>query len=74
MLFRSIGRKDRPTYYDAVAMLSYMGWIYNSNTYGMYEERVKPQITVKQLKKIVSKKTKAEKKKEGGRKEGNVTN
>lgn len=59
-----IGRKNRPTCYDATAMLSYMGWIYNSNTYGMYEERIKPQITVKQLKKIVSKKSKAEAKKE----------
>lgn len=55
---RRIGKKPRPTYYDAAAMLSYMGWIKNSSTYGMYEERIKPQINVKQLKKIVSKKSK----------------
>ena len=62
-----IGKKDRPTYYDATAMLSYMGWIYASNTYAMYEKRVKPYIDVKQLKAIVSKATK---KKEGKTKHG----
>ena len=62
-----IGKKDRPTYYDATAMLSYMGWIYASNTYRMYEMRVKPHIDVKQMKAIVSKKTKQ---KEGKTKHG----
>lgn len=55
---KRIGRKPRPTYYDAAAMLSYMGWIKNSSTYKMYEQRLKPYINVKQMKQIVSKKTK----------------
>lgn len=55
---RRVGKKKRPTYYDAAAMLSYMGWIKNSSTYRMYEERIKPQVNVKQLKQIVSKNAK----------------
>lgn len=55
---KRIGRKPRPTYYDAAAMLSYMGWIKNSSTYKMYEQRLKPYINVKQMKQIVSKKNK----------------
>lgn len=55
---KRIGKKPRPTYYDAAAMLSYMGWIKNSDTYSMYEEWVKPQVSVKQMKQIVSKNTK----------------
>lgn len=53
-----IGKKDRPTYYDAVSMLSYMGWIQNSNSYIMYEAFIKQQVDIKQLKAIVSKKGK----------------
>lgn len=53
-----IGKKDRPTYYDAAAMLSYMGWIHSSNSYNMYRSWVKQKIDIKQLKKIVSKKSK----------------
>lgn len=59
---KRIGRKPRPTYYDAAAMLSYMGWIKNSDTYRMYEERIKPQVSVKQMKQIVSKNTKNQEK------------
>jgi len=53
-----IGKKNKPTYYDAVSMLSYMGWIQNSNSYFMYEAFIKQQIDIKQLKKIVSKRGK----------------
>ena len=49
-----ISRKKKPTVYDAASMLSYMGWITNSDSYLMYESRIKPQIEVKQLKEIVS--------------------
>ena len=53
-----IGKKNKPTYHDATVMLSYMGWIHASSTYRMYEVRIKPQVNVKQLKQIVSKKSK----------------
>lgn len=50
-----IGRKNHPTAYDAARMLSYMGWVSHSDTYGMYERWIKPKVSVKQLKKIASK-------------------
>ena len=59
-----IGKKKKPTVYDATSMLSYMGWIENSDTYRMYENRIKPQVTVKQLKEIVSRSAKKENRKE----------
>ena len=33
-----------------------MGWVRHTDTYGMYEERIKPIINIKKLKKVVSKK------------------
>ena len=55
---KRIGKKQKPTYYDATVMLSYMGWIDSSDTYNVYLRYVKPYIDIKQLKKIVSKKSK----------------
>ena len=52
---RRIAKKPRPTYRDAAAMLSYIGWVKNTNTYGFYTIWIKPYIDVKQLKEIVSK-------------------
>lgn len=49
-----VGKKNRPTRYDAARMLSYMGWVSHSNTYAMYEGYIKQKIDVKQLKRIVS--------------------
>lgn len=59
-----IGKKNKPSVYDATSMLSHMGWIENSDSYRMYENRIKPYITVKQLKEIVSRKSKQDSRKE----------
>lgn len=37
------------------AMLSYMGWFTCTDTYGCYEDRIKPYVNVGRLKKIISK-------------------
>lgn len=37
------------------AMLSYIGWFDCSDTYGCYEQRIKPHINVGRLKRIISK-------------------
>lgn len=44
-------------YYEKhiTAMLSYMGWFTCSDTYDCYEKHIKPKISIKKLKKIVSK-------------------
>ena len=43
------------TVHDARSMLSYMGWITHTNTYGMYLKYIKPFINVKRLKRVVRK-------------------
>lgn len=52
---RTIDKQDKINPKDAQRMLSRMGWIDHSNTYGMYEEKIKPFVNVKQLKTVVSK-------------------
>lgn len=42
------------TVFDARQMLSYKGWLADSNTYSMYLRYVKPNISFKALRKIVS--------------------
>ena len=45
---------------QAAAMLSYMGWISHTDTYGIFLTRVKPCVDMKRLKKIVSKHSRRE--------------
>lgn len=52
---RKLGKKQRITWHDASSMLSYMGWVSHTDTYGMYLKHIKPYVDVKQLKNIVSK-------------------
>lgn len=49
-----IGAAHRINWVEAAGMLSYMGWIDHTDTYGMYLERVKPYVNIKRLKKIIS--------------------
>lgn len=49
-----IGAAQRINWVEATGMLSYMGWIDHTDTYGMYEKRVKPYVNVRRLKRIVS--------------------
>lgn len=53
-----VAKKPKITWYDATAILSYMGYISNTDTYDMYLQRIKPHVNVKKLKKIVSKHSK----------------
>lgn len=54
----NIGRKKaaggKTSWYDSTQMLSYMGSISHSDTYGYYLEYIKPTVNVKKLKKIIS--------------------
>lgn len=52
---RHIARKEKMTTHDARQMLSYMGYIDKTNTYGMYEERIKPYVNIQNCKRKVSK-------------------
>lgn len=50
----AISKADRINWVQACGMLSYIGWIDHSNTYAMYEYRIKPYISVRALKRIIS--------------------
>lgn len=52
---KRLGKKDNINWHDASSMLSYMGWVEHTDTYGMYLERIKPHVNIKKLKRIVSK-------------------
>lgn len=53
-----LAKKDKVNWYDATAMLSYMGWYSHTDTYAYYEENIKPFVNVRKLKRIVSKHSK----------------
>lgn len=57
-----IGKKDKITWYDAAAMLSYMGWYDHTDTYNYFEEYIKPYVSIRTLKRIVSKHSRKEQK------------
>lgn len=49
-----VGRKGaRASARDAAAVVSYMGWIRATNTYGMYEKWIKPKVSIKRMKSII---------------------
>ncbi len=52
---RQISKQEKINPKDAASLLSSMGWIKHTDTYGMYEKRIKPYANVKKLKRIVSK-------------------
>lgn len=51
---RRIGRKDKINWFDACSMISSMGYFDHTDTYNVFEERIKPYVNVKQLKIKVS--------------------
>lgn len=51
----AIGGCVKINWIQASAMLSYMGWITHTDTYGFYENYIKPLVNVRALKRIVSK-------------------
>jgi hypothetical protein len=69
-----VAKKPKITWYDATAILSYMGYISNTDTYDMYLQRIKPHVNVKKLKKIVSKHSKRKEREKHERMERSVRN
>lgn len=55
-----IDKQDKISWYNASGMLSYMGLFKHTDTYGYYEEYIKPKVNVKKLKRIVSKHSRKE--------------
>lgn len=52
---KKISKKDKATIYDIRQMLSYIGWIDCTDTYNMYENRIKPYVNIGKCKKRISK-------------------
>ncbi len=59
------GKKEKMTLYDCRKNLSYLGWIDHTDTYGMFQDRISPYVSIQQCKRRVS----AYDKKEAKRKE-----
>ena len=51
---RKLSKKEKITIYDIRQMLSYLGWIDCTNTYGMYEKWIKPYVNFRYCKKRLS--------------------
>lgn len=60
-----IKRKGKVTWKDAASLLSRMGYIKHSDTYGYYLRYIKPIISVKALRTLMSKHTRKENEKNG---------
>lgn len=52
---RRIHKKEKPHIYEVRQMMSYLGWINCTNTYGMYRKWIKPYVSFQNLKRRVSK-------------------
>ena len=63
-----IKRKGKVTWKDAASILSRMGYIRHTDTYGYYLRNIKPVIKIKVMKQLVSKHARKEKKKWNGSK------
>lgn len=55
-----IAKKSKVTWYDAVSMISYMGWITHTATYDYYVKYIKPNVVMKVLKLKVSRHSRKE--------------
>lgn len=51
---KKIGKKNYLNYRDACAVISYWGWIKNTNSFYFYQKYVKPHVSVKASRKAVS--------------------
>lgn len=52
---KKIGKKEYLNVYDAQAVISYWGWIKRTDSYRFYHKYVKPYVTIKEAKEVVSK-------------------
>lgn len=48
-----ISKKERRTVYDCRQMLSYLGWLSATNSYGMYQKWIKGKVNVRRMKKQI---------------------
>jgi len=53
--FKKISKKDNLNFKDACAIISYWGWIKRSDSYNFYQKHMKPYVSLKEAKKVVSK-------------------
>lgn len=51
---KKISKKEKPSIYEIRQMLSYLGWIDATNTYGFYREYIKPYINFQKFKRRLS--------------------
>jgi RNA-directed DNA polymerase len=51
---RHISKKHSPTRAESSGVLSYMGWLINSDSHNLYNSRVKPFVNIKRAKRCVS--------------------
>ena len=51
---RKVLKKHNPGPHESSSVLSYMGWIKYSNSYGMFNRRIKPFVNIKKAKQCVS--------------------
>lgn len=52
---RQVSKQEHINPKEAQSLLSSLGWVKHTDTYGMYQDRIKPIVNVKKLKKVVSK-------------------
>ena len=60
---RRISRKEKPTIYDCRRMMSALGWLKATDTYGMYLKWIKPCISFRKMKKRISRHDRKERRK-----------
>ena len=51
---KKISKKDKPSIYEVRQMLSYLGWINATETYGFYLKYIKPHVKFQKLKRRLS--------------------
>jgi hypothetical protein len=52
---RKVGKKKKPTYHDACGVISYLGWVKHSDSYGLYSIWIRPYLKIQKLKNIIRK-------------------
>ena len=57
---RKISRKEKPTIYDCRRMMSALGWLKSTDSYGIYKKWIKPCISFQELKRRISRHDKQE--------------
>lgn len=53
-------RKERKSVHDCRQMMSYLGWLDATDTYGFYKKRIKPKVSIQNMKRRISEYDRAE--------------